>query len=213
MKKKSKITCLVKNVSKLTCVVKVKLNVVNARLCDAWWLGRRGSWQDKIMKGDESILWYRCDLDHSIYYYIDITNVNIACIARCAGNLWTKHWFWPEHVPEQECVSYVWRISNWEEHICTLVLEAWWSQGEESWAVRCSRKRGRLPPLWHIFTSCCWKKEIFTSYFSLSHIDIKVCWRRNIGKKDVFSQLTFLCTFQRRCADVAIGGGQMLENL
>ena len=53
MKKKSKITCLVKNVSKLTCVVKVKLNVVNARLCDAWWLGRRGSWQDKIMKGDE----------------------------------------------------------------------------------------------------------------------------------------------------------------
>ena len=31
--------------------------------------------------------------------------------------------------------------------------------------------------------------------------------------KNVFSQLTFLCTFQRRCADVAIGGGQMLENL
>ena len=24
----------------------------------------------------------------------------------------------------------------------------------------------------HIFTSCCWKKEIFTSYFILSHIDI-----------------------------------------
>ena len=160
MKRKSKFTCLVKIVSKLTCVVKVKLNVVNARLCDAWWLGRRGSWQDKIMKGDESIEWYQCYLHQSIY--IDITNVNIACIARCAGNLWTKHWFWPEHVPEQECVSYVWRISNWEEHICTLVLEAWWSLGEESWAGLCSRKRGRLLPLWHIFTS----------YFILSHIDI-----------------------------------------
>ena len=33
--KRNKI-CLVKNVTKLTCVVKVKLNVVNARLCDAW---------------------------------------------------------------------------------------------------------------------------------------------------------------------------------
>ena len=156
--------------------------------------GKKRLW--KVM--NRSKQWYQCYLHQSIY--IDITNVNIACIARCAGNLWTKHWFWPEHVPEQECVSYVWRISNWEEHICTLVLEAWWNQEEESWAVRCSRKRGRLLPLWHIFTS----------YFILSHIDIKVCWRRNNGKKGVFSQLTFLCTFQRRCADVAIGGGQML---
>ena len=94
--------------SKSTCVVKVKLNVVDARFCDAWWLGRWRPW--KCLSSCISSIWNWININVvcEVSRVSDErgirkgTNIEVACIARCAWDLWTKHWLWSKHFPEQK---------------------------------------------------------------------------------------------------------------